>query len=96
LKRAILAGVRSAGYDVIKPKTPAAAQAVFAALLKSGAGIVDLDLYRKIYGAAAETRCFYNIGAGRWHHLCWQNVDYHSDYYNYGSTLRQVRSQLSF
>lgn len=42
----------------------------------------DVALYQRLYPAASVTgRKFYNIGAGRFAHPCWTNIDYESDYY---------------
>jgi predicted SAM-dependent methyltransferase len=42
----------------------------------------DLALYRRLYGNdAVETKRFYNVGAGRFVHPAWTNVDKLSDYY---------------
>ncbi len=42
----------------------------------------DLDLYEKLFSRESlENKCFYNIGAGKFFHPYWTNIDLRSDWY---------------
>jgi SAM-dependent methyltransferase len=57
--------IKKLGYDVVKVVSDD-----------------DIDLYLRLYNADdVANRRFYNIGAGKFKHLAWTNVDYTNDWY---------------
>lgn len=57
----------------------------------------DIKLYLKLYPEdSINNKRFYNIGAGRFSHPCWTNIDWDSDWYavNRSYTLKGIQYDL--
>ncbi len=51
----------------------------------------ELETYRRIYGdEPVRSKAFYNIGAGKFHHPLWTNVDKISDWYSEHQRAKEI------